>query len=75
MASWAAAPAAATGNYVQPDDHEVVNDYAGETVDPTRYANGWQAFHECDTLVPECWAVRTRVGLAVLCGLRVGMVL
>lgn len=36
----------ATGTYAQPDDHEVYNDYAGETVDPTRYANGWQAFHD-----------------------------
>ena len=28
------------------DDHEVLNDYAGQTVDPTRYANGRQAFFE-----------------------------
>lgn len=37
---------ASTGTYAQPDDHEVHNDYAGQTVDPNRYANGWQAFHE-----------------------------
>lgn len=36
----------ATGTYAQPDDHEVYNDYDGQTVDPTRYANGWQAFHD-----------------------------
>jgi phosphodiesterase/alkaline phosphatase D-like protein len=36
----------ATGTIAQPDDHEVHNDYDGATVDPTRYANGWQAFHD-----------------------------
>lgn len=36
----------ATGTYAQPDDHEVYNDYDGQTVDPSRYANGWQAFHD-----------------------------
>ena len=28
------------------DDHEVRNDYSGQTVDPTRYANGRKAFVE-----------------------------
>jgi alkaline phosphatase D len=28
------------------DDHEVVNDYDGQTVDPARYANGRQAYFE-----------------------------
>ena len=28
------------------DDHEVMNDYAGQTVDPMRYANGRQAYFE-----------------------------
>jgi len=28
------------------DDHEVLNDYDGQTVDPTRYANGRQAYFE-----------------------------
>lgn len=37
---------AATGTFAQPDDHEVYNDYDGQTVDATRYANGWQAFHD-----------------------------
>jgi len=36
----------ATGTIAQPDDHEIYNDYDGETVDPSRYANGWRAFHD-----------------------------
>src|SRR5680860_1513963 len=36
----------ATGTYAQADDHEVYNDYDGETVDPARYAAGWEAFHD-----------------------------
>ncbi len=32
--------------YAVADDHEVQNDYDGQTVDPTRYANGRQAFTE-----------------------------
>lgn len=36
----------ATGTYAQIDDHEVYNDFDGATVDPTRYANGLQAFNE-----------------------------
>jgi alkaline phosphatase D len=39
----------ATGTYAQPDDHEVINDYDGETVNtkyPGQYANGWGAFHD-----------------------------
>jgi phosphodiesterase/alkaline phosphatase D-like protein len=35
-----------TSIYAQPDDHEVQNDYSGETVDQTRYDNGRQAFLE-----------------------------
>lgn len=36
----------ATGTYAQPDDHEVFNDYDGETVDPARYAAGIGAFND-----------------------------
>lgn len=32
--------------YVTWDDHEVLNDYSGQTVDPARYANGREAFLE-----------------------------
>jgi phosphodiesterase/alkaline phosphatase D-like protein len=35
-----------TSTYPLMDDHEVVNDYAGQTVDPARYAAGRQAFVE-----------------------------
>jgi alkaline phosphatase D len=35
---------AATSVYATMDDHEVVNDYDGTTVDPARYAAGRQAF-------------------------------
>ncbi len=37
---------AATSVYATWDDHEVLNDYDGQTVDPARYANGRRAFHE-----------------------------
>jgi len=37
---------AATGTYSGWDDHEVRNDYAGETVDPVQFENGAQAFFE-----------------------------
>jgi phosphodiesterase/alkaline phosphatase D-like protein len=47
---------AATSSYVTWDDHEVQNDYDGQTVDPARYAAGRQAFHEflpaLDALLP-----------------------
>jgi alkaline phosphatase D len=33
-----------TSTYAIWDDHEVRNDYSGQTVDPTRYANGRRAF-------------------------------
>lgn len=33
-----------TSTYAQPDDHEVFNDYDGQTVDPARYAAGIGAF-------------------------------
>ena len=36
----------ATSTYPLMDDHEIVNDYAGKTVDPARYAAGRQAFVE-----------------------------
>ncbi len=39
----------ATGTYAQIDDHEVLNDFDGETVNtlhPGRYAAGVQAFHD-----------------------------
>lgn len=36
--------AAATSMYAQWDDHEVYNDFDGQTVDPMRYADGRQAF-------------------------------
>ena len=36
----------ATGTYAQIDDHEVYNDFDGETVDPTRYAAGLRAFND-----------------------------
>jgi phosphodiesterase/alkaline phosphatase D-like protein len=32
--------------YVTWDDHEIVDDYDGQTVDPARYANGRKAFFE-----------------------------
>jgi alkaline phosphatase D len=35
-----------TSTYALMDDHEVVNDYDGQTVDPARYAAGRQAFLE-----------------------------
>ncbi len=35
-----------TSIYAQWDDHEVMNDYDGQTVDPDRYANGRKAFLE-----------------------------
>jgi alkaline phosphatase D len=35
-----------TSTYPTWDDHEVVNDYAGATIDPARYAAGRQAFLE-----------------------------
>lgn len=35
---------AGTSTYAIWDDHEVQNDYSGQTVDPTRYANGRRAF-------------------------------
>ncbi len=37
---------AVASTFVIWDDHEVMNDYAGQTVDPARYANGRQAFLE-----------------------------
>jgi phosphodiesterase/alkaline phosphatase D-like protein len=37
---------AATGTFTGWDDHEVRNDYAGETVDPEQFENGAQAFFE-----------------------------
>jgi phosphodiesterase/alkaline phosphatase D-like protein len=37
---------ATTGTYTGWDDHEVRNDYAGETVDPVQFENGAQAFFE-----------------------------
>jgi phosphodiesterase/alkaline phosphatase D-like protein len=37
---------AATGTFSGWDDHEVRNDYAGESVDPEQFANGAQAFFE-----------------------------
>ena len=47
---------AATSAYVTWDDHEVQNDYDGQTVDPARYAAGRRAFHEflptLDVLLP-----------------------
>jgi alkaline phosphatase D len=36
----------ATSSYVTWDDHEVQNDYDGQTVDPARYAAGRQAYNE-----------------------------
>ena len=36
----------ATGTYAQIDDHEVYNDFDGQTVDPARYAAGLQAFND-----------------------------
>lgn len=36
----------ATGTFTGWDDHEVVNDYDGETVDPEQFENGAQAFFE-----------------------------
>ena len=36
----------ATGTFAQIDDHEVYNDFDGETVDPDRYAAGLQAFSD-----------------------------
>lgn len=36
----------ATGTFTGWDDHEVKNDYAGETVEPARFAAGAQAFLE-----------------------------
>ena len=36
----------ATGTYAQIDDHEVYNDFDGETVDPARYAAGLEAFND-----------------------------
>jgi alkaline phosphatase D len=36
----------ATSTYVIWDDHEVVDDFDGQTIDPARYANGRQAFLE-----------------------------
>jgi alkaline phosphatase D len=35
-----------TSTYPLMDDHEIVNDYAGQTVNPARYAAGRQAFLE-----------------------------
>ncbi len=35
-----------TGTYTGWDDHEVRNDYAGETIEPERFAAGAQAFFE-----------------------------
>jgi phosphodiesterase/alkaline phosphatase D-like protein len=37
---------ASTGTYSGWDDHEVRNDYDGETVDPVQFANGARAFFE-----------------------------
>jgi alkaline phosphatase D len=37
---------ASTSTYALFDDHEVLNDYDGQTVDPARYAAGRQAFLE-----------------------------
>ncbi len=37
---------ATTGTFTGWDDHEVRNDYAGETVDPVQFENGAQAFFE-----------------------------
>jgi alkaline phosphatase D len=37
---------ASTSTYALLDDHEVVNDFDGQTVDPARYAAGRQAFLE-----------------------------
>jgi alkaline phosphatase D len=46
----------ATSSYVIWDDHEVRDDYAGQTVDPRLYANGREAFLEylplVDTTLP-----------------------
>jgi len=37
---------ASTGSFSGWDDHEVRNDYAGESVDPLQFQNGAQAFFE-----------------------------
>ena len=37
---------AASSTYAIWDDHEVINDWSGQNVDPTRFANGRQAFLE-----------------------------
>jgi alkaline phosphatase D len=37
---------ASTGTFTGWDDHEVRNDYAGETVDPVQFENGARAFFE-----------------------------
>ena len=46
-----------TSTYAIWDDHEVRNDYSGQTVDPARYANGRKAFVEympfLETNLPE----------------------
>jgi alkaline phosphatase D len=44
---------AATSTYAVWDDHEVLNDYAGQTVDPVLLANGVQAFFEHMPIRPD----------------------
>jgi alkaline phosphatase D len=44
---------ASTSSYAIWDDHEVLNDFAGETVDPTLLAHGRQAFLEYMPIRPE----------------------
>lgn len=42
------------------DDHEVTNDYDGQTVDPVQYANGTQAFEEYWPVEPQRGGVAYR---------------
>jgi alkaline phosphatase D len=44
---------ASTSSYVIWDDHEVLNNFAGETVDPTLLAHGRQAFMEYMPIRPD----------------------
>ena len=56
---------AATSSYVTWDDHEVQNDYDGQTVNPARYAAGRQAFHE---FLPALDNMGCRLACVVLAG-------
>jgi len=52
---------ASTGTFTGWDDHEIRNDYAGETVDPEQFENGAQAFFEYLPVRPQSFGSPYRI--------------